>query len=149
MKKPFFIKKTNVSLRDLKTFANEIKQTFKKPQAVLLTGPLGVGKTTFIKTLLETENQNHPSISSPAFAIQNYYPAPVKAYHVDLYRLKNDEDLESTGLWDIFSETENLIFIEWANRFNKESLPNNWNYLLLQFSFTTNNEERNIQVQNF
>ena len=99
--------------------------------------------------LLEKEYQNPSFVSSPAFTIQHYYPAPIEAYHIDLYRLKTDEDLESTGFWDTFADTQKLILIEWACRLNKKLLPKNWNYLQLHFDFGENNNQRNIQIQKF
>jgi len=132
----------------MKAFMSEIRKLFQKPQALLLTGPLGVGKTTFVQTLLEKENSKPQSVSSPAFAIQHYYPAPLNAYHMDLYRLKNDKDLEFTGFWDVFSDTQKLILIEWAERLNKELLPKNWHYLQIRFSFAESPHQRHIEVQN-
>ena len=104
--KHIYFEKNNITLKELQKLASEIKQVFQKPQALLLTGPLGAGKTTFVQMLLEKEYQNPSFVSSPAFTIQHYYPAPIEAYHIDLYRLKTDEDLESTGFWDTFADTQ-------------------------------------------
>ena len=63
-------------------------------------------------------------------------------HHVDLYRLKDDEDLESTGFWDVFSNKEDLVIIEWADRLNQKSLPPNWHYIQVKISFVPNQSDR-------
>ena len=124
-------KKREISLPDMPVFAKELKSLFKKPQALLLEGPLGAGKTTLVQHLL-----NEPALS-PAFAVQNVYGVePELIKHVDLYRLKDDQDLESTGFWDIFADPANtyLVIIEWADRLNPLSLPPGWHYLKVALS---------------
>ena len=156
----------NLDLKDLKDFAKELKPLLKKPQVLLLEGPLGVGKTTFVRLLFdflaeedqgtgkEEENgkelQQRGPVMSPAFSVHHSYSVSFGLIqHIDLYRLKDDEDLESTGFWDVFSEPEkkNLIIIEWANLLNPRSLPPVWNYIRLKFSFGEDKETRHIQLE--
>lgn len=144
-----------VSLDDLELFVQELEALFKKPQVLFLKGPLGVGKTTLVRVLLKKNNNRHwniqetDQVSSPAFAVQHVYSSSYgKIYHLDLYRLKNDEDLESTGFWDIFSEPKEkyLIIIEWADRLNLSGLSPMWNYLNVTLSFGKQKNIRNIKV---
>ena len=156
----------NLNLEDLRSFAKELKPLLKKPQVLLLEGPLGVGKTTFVRflfdLLIEENSENSLSekreeklqrggpVVSPAFSVHHSYSTSFGlVQHIDLYRLKNDEDLESTGFWDVFSEPEkkNLIIIEWANLLNPRCLPPGWNYIKLDFSFEKNKDTRHIQLE--
>ncbi len=142
----------NITLKDLKGLCPKLLKTLKTPRAFLLSGPLGSGKTTFVKTLLassssgEEKAQATLQVSSPSFAIQHEYTRPFKVRHMDLYRLKNAEDLESTGFWDIFDDTHYLLVIEWWERLSFKSLPQNWNYLKIRFDFSTDPKNRNLHI---
>ncbi len=157
--------KKNLNLEDMRGFARELGTLLKKPQVLLLEGPLGVGKTTFVRLLFDflaeddrgTEKegdgkglQGGGQVVSPAFSVHHSYSTSFGVIqHIDLYRLKNDEDLESTGFWDVFSEPEkkNLIIIEWANLLNPCSLPPIWNYIRLILSFGEYKETRHVQLE--
>ena len=143
--------KKELALKDIDLFAKELKTLFKKPQVLLLEGPLGVGKTTLVRALLNNiDSTLKNTVSSPSFAIQNNYQTKEgEVWHIDLYRLKDDEDLESTGFWDRFADPQQtaLIIIEWANRLNVKQLPPHWNYLRVLFSFIEKNHHvRSVQV---
>ena len=143
-----------VSLDELSTFVQELKIFFKRPQVLLLKGPLGVGKTTLVRALLKSNNainlQEKDQVNSPAFAVQHVYSSSFgEVHHLDLYRLENDEDLESTGFWDIFSDPENkyLVIVEWADRLNPCCFSPIWNYLCISLSFEKQKNIRKIKVE--
>lgn len=84
---------------------------------------------------------------SPTFSIINQYPCSQKTiYHVDLYRLEDESDIESTGFWDLFREEEALIFIEWAEKIPDDQWPKNWSRQNLTLSFTNKDDVRKIQT---
>jgi len=96
---------------------------------VLLDGVVGAGKTQC--TRVAVERLGGRWVSSPSFAIHQRY-AVVKGFvdHVDLYRLKNDADLDSTGFWDLFDHKDSIVFVEWAERLPKSIWPKDrtiWN----------------------
>ena len=160
--------KKEVSLKGLSLLAKDLRGLFKKPQGLLLSGSLGTGKTTFTQVLLtqiisgegqglaqRSNQRTHPqtvspqTLGSPAFSIQHVYGSDYgDIHHLDLYRLKDSEDLESTGFWDIFADGEKtyLVIIEWADRLNLDCLPLAWNYIKLRFLFGKNQGTRNIEI---
>ncbi|CAN5632443.1 tRNA (adenosine(37)-N6)-threonylcarbamoyltransferase complex ATPase subunit type 1 TsaE [soil metagenome] len=79
-------------------------------------GEMGAGKTTFIHALCETL-QVHDVISSPTFAIINEYKSPLAGtiYHMDWYRLKDEEEAIHAGIEDSLL-SGNVCFIEWPDK---------------------------------
>jgi tRNA threonylcarbamoyladenosine biosynthesis protein TsaE len=82
---------------------------------VLLIGDLGAGKTTLAKGIVKGFGAAAPDdVSSPTFTlIHEYGPA---VYHIDLYRLDEERQVETLGLEEIF-EKEAVVLIEWGERF--------------------------------
>ena len=85
---------------------------------VLLAGEIGAGKTTFVQGLarpLRTGDQ----IQSPTFSIVAEHAGsapdgePLRLYHIDLYRLDGDGDLDSVGLDDYLADEQGIVVIEW------------------------------------
>jgi ATPase, YjeE family len=82
---------------------------------VLLIGDLGAGKTTLAKGIVKGLAAAAPDdVSSPTFTlIHEYGPA---VYHIDLYRLDEEREVETLGLEEIF-EKRAVVLIEWGERF--------------------------------
>lgn len=79
---------------------------------IALHGPLGSGKTTFVRGLargLETEEL----VTSPSFALIHEYGGRVPLYHVDLYRVESGEEAELLDL-DSYLYSAGVTVIEWA-----------------------------------
>ncbi len=84
---------------------------------VLLIGNLGAGKTTLVKGIAEgLHAAREEDVSSPTFTLIHEYGDPPLIYHVDLYRLDSEREVESLGLVDLFA-TGRLVLIEWGERF--------------------------------
>ena len=114
-----------LSQDQIQRFCQELIPHFKEKQIVLLEGPLGAGKTELVKTFVSLLGGKESS--SPTYSLINEYPLKKgKAFHVDLYRIKDAEDLESVGFWDLFENTNCLIFIEWGSRMDQSLLPLDW-----------------------
>lgn len=134
-----------IALPMLADFCEKIKSNFAPKQLVLLNGPLGVGKTQFVKSMVSTMGGEMPD--SPTFSIINQYPCADKTiYHVDLYRLESEADVESTGFWDLFRENEALIFVEWAERITDDNWPKIWPRLNIHMQFAEKTDTRKIQI---
>lgn len=103
----------------------EIAQEFSRRSVVALSGTLGAGKTEFVKTVARA--RGFTDIASPTFAIHHRYEGQsLSVDHLDLYRLENEDELETTGFWDFFSSPEGLIFIEWPERMDLSHIPYDW-----------------------
>jgi tRNA threonylcarbamoyladenosine biosynthesis protein TsaE len=84
---------------------------------VLLIGDLGAGKTTLVKGIVEGLGvAREEEVSSPTFTLIHEYGDPVRVYHIDLYRLDTEREVESLGLDELWSR-DRLVLIEWGERF--------------------------------
>ena len=86
-----------------------------------LTGDLGAGKTVFISGLAAGLGIKR-RILSPTFILMREYPVERKdfpfrrLYHIDLYRIESEKDIEALGLKEIMADPVNLVAIEWAEK---------------------------------
>lgn len=129
-----------MSEADLRSFIRTLVPEFQSRQVVLLEGPMGVGKTKFTQVLCQELGASE--VMSPSFALHNQYQAQKMTIdHLDLYRLENEEELESSGFWDLFSQPKGLILIEWANRLGSHpQLDPRWAVMRVRLSFVSNSE---------
>jgi tRNA threonylcarbamoyladenosine biosynthesis protein TsaE len=108
------------SCKETQQLGRNFAKTLKEGDIVNLYGDLGSGKTTFAQGLaqgLGIENR----IISPTFAIVRYYELKSleRFYHIDLYRVDNERDIESLGIEEILNNKKNIIVIEWAEKLKK------------------------------
>ena len=121
-------------LEQLNSFSLKLAHKTKVGDLFLLSGVLGVGKTTFaralINSLYDIYNLTKPEkINSPSFPIMiNYSLKDCEIYHYDFYRLKNKNELKEIGF---FEELEkNITIIEWPEIIEKKIN----NYYKIKFS---------------
>lgn len=86
-----------------------------KPVTIYLFGDLGSGKTVFIKGLASAFGIAPRDIGSASFVIIAEYESNPPFYHIDLYRIDNEDALESTGIWE-YIDSNGITAIEWAER---------------------------------
>lgn len=131
-------------LSELENFCRQQMSVFKNRQVVLLEGDLGSGKTTLIKKCIELLGGG--DAESPTFSVINEYMTTPKVFHVDLYRLEDSLDIESTGFWDLFDEESAYIFIEWSNRISDSDWPRSWSPIKWTLKTLEKSYQREIKV---
>lgn len=84
---------------------------------IALVGPLGAGKTAFVKGLAEGLGVDPRQVASPTFVIASEYPASEgrRLAHVDCYRLEGPAALDSVGFQDLL-RPDSVVAVEWADR---------------------------------
>jgi tRNA threonylcarbamoyladenosine biosynthesis protein TsaE len=93
-------------------------------EILLLSGPLGAGKTVFVKGIAAALGVDPEEVTSPTFTLVNPYSARLTLYHIDLYRL--DEGAlaaHSVDLDELLRDEEAVMVIEWAERLGRYPLP--------------------------
>jgi tRNA threonylcarbamoyladenosine biosynthesis protein TsaE len=94
----------------------------KPPQLILLQGELGTGKTTLVKGIAQALDAADPDeVTSPTFTLVHEYEGtrdgtPVKLFHLDVYRLEGERQLETLGLDDLLTQ-DALVLVEWGEKF--------------------------------
>lgn len=106
-----------------------------------LEGPLGAGKTCFVKGLAEGLGMDREEVSSPTFTlVHEYSGGRIPLIHFDLYRLESEEELIPLG-FDEYLRAPGIIVIEWGGKF-PQSLPRGaW-----RVNFVIEPDGRNIQA---
>ena len=110
--------KIKFQINQLKEVSVNVKEKIKT-NIVLISGEMGVGKTTLIKEVL-LSMKVIVNVSSPTFSIINEYITGQNkiVYHMDLYRIKNISEIEGIGLFE-YLESGNLCIIEWGDMIEK------------------------------
>jgi len=112
-----------------------------RPIILALYGNLGAGKTTFVQGLAKGLGIKK-RIISPTFVIIRSYE---NLYHVDLYRLQNEQEIESTGLLDIMKNQNAIIAIEWPEKMGSLLPEKRWD---VRFEYIGENNRR-ITVEKY
>ena len=136
------------SLQDTKNISKKISKILKDGQIIFLYGEIGVGKTTFVRFLinhLEVENQIKKSdILSPTFNIvYDYEIGRIKIHHYDLYRLKNYKDILELGMFEI--SKNHIKIIEWPELIT----PKPENRIDIFFQYSKLIEYRKVKIIGF
>jgi tRNA threonylcarbamoyladenosine biosynthesis protein TsaE len=100
----------------------KLARLLKPPQLLLLRGELGTGKTTLVKGLAQALDAAEPDeVTSPTFTLLHEYEGtrdgkPVKLYHIDVYRLEGERQLDTLGLDELLTP-DALVLVEWGDKF--------------------------------
>lgn len=99
--------------------ANQFASSLTQTAIIFLRGPLGSGKTTFVRGFLRAKGITGP-VKSPTYSLVETYALPgQKVHHFDLYRLQEAESLLELGIEDYLT-ADAICFIEWPERAEKE-----------------------------
>ncbi len=100
------------------TLGRQLAAELKPPCLVLLRGELGAGKTTLVKGIAEALGcASQEDVTSPTFTLIHEYRGPqANIFHIDLYRIDTQRELETLGLDELYGDN-NLLLIEWGEKF--------------------------------
>ena len=145
--KHIVIKTDNIDIsdqRNLLEVTSKLVNLIGKGDNLFLYGDIGVGKTTFTKFLinnLQIKNKLSKSeVLSPTFNILNEYQVKnINIKHIDLYRIKNKDEINNLGL---FEESDALKIIEWPEILE----PIKINKIEFHFSYSNNFKNRSLII---
>jgi tRNA threonylcarbamoyladenosine biosynthesis protein TsaE len=93
-------------------------------EIVLINGPLGAGKTVFVKGLAAGLEIDPEEITSPSFTLVNPHTGRLSFYHIDLYRLDEGASAaHAVDLEELLTDERAVIVVEWAQRIGNYPLP--------------------------
>jgi len=84
-------------------------------EVLALIGPLGAGKTRFVQGLAQGLEVAERYITSPTFILLQCYEGRLPLYHIDLYRMEKEGEMEALGLEE-FLEGDGVAAVEWADK---------------------------------
>jgi tRNA threonylcarbamoyladenosine biosynthesis protein TsaE len=109
---------------DTFNFGRRLGEQLKGGEILLLSGPLGAGKTIFVKGLATALGIDREEVTSPTFTLVNPYAGTLTLYHIDLYRLDDGPSAaHAVDLEELLSDEKAVIVIEWAERLGNYPLP--------------------------
>lgn len=95
-------------------------------EILLLDGPLGAGKTVFVKGLASALDIDPEEVTSPSFTLVNPYAARLVLFHIDLYRLNEGvAAAHAVDLEELLTDERAVVVIEWAERLGNYPLSGN------------------------
>src|SRR3989442_11905771 len=109
---------TTHSAEETIAFGRTLCELLAPPKLVVLRGELGAGKTTLAKGIAEGfQAASAENVTSPTFTLVHEYRGPeVSVYHIDLYRVDTQRELETLGLDDL-RDDKSVLLIEWGEKF--------------------------------
>jgi len=129
-----------------KELAKELSNYLKGGEIIFLYGEMGVGKTTFVKYLINQfqikKNLQTTEVTSPTFNLLNEYEIDdFRIKHYDLFRLKDKSELKNLDLFE--NDKSTITFIEWPQLINKEKLNKTINLI---FNYENELNNRSVKI---
>jgi tRNA threonylcarbamoyladenosine biosynthesis protein TsaE len=139
IRKPKAVKSS--SEKETFLLAKKLAESFEGREVVFLIGELGAGKTIFAKGIaaglgLEDVHQ----VCSPSFTLVNIYQAKFPIYHIDLYRLGKESEIEEIG-WEDYLD-QGVVIVEWG-----EKMPADLEAIEVTFE-VEHDDTRKIKIKN-
>ena len=108
------------SAEETTDLGRQLAAELKPGSIVLLRGHLGAGKTTLVKGIAEGFNAAEAeAVTSPTFTLIHEYRGPdATLYHIDLYRIDTQRELDTLALDDLM-EPNTILLIEWGEKFER------------------------------
>jgi tRNA threonylcarbamoyladenosine biosynthesis protein TsaE len=111
---------TTHSAEETTDLGRRLVTELKPGTIVLLRGDLGAGKTTMVKGIAEGfQAAKAGDVTSPTFTLIHEYRGPlVTLYHIDLYRIDTQRELDTLALDDLMTP-HSILLIEWGEKFDR------------------------------
>tara|TARA_Y100001970_G_scaffold39970_1_gene49253 strand:- start:2908 stop:3363 length:456 start_codon:yes stop_codon:yes gene_type:complete len=146
---PIAIRNDKINLSSEKKteeLASQFLKELKPGNIVFLYGEMGVGKTTFIKYLInklqKIDNLRITEITSPTFNLLNEYQLnKIKINHYDLFRVKSNKEIKDLGLFE--NNDSSITLIEWPEIIEKKPK----NLIELIFEYEDDHQSRSVQIK--
>ncbi|HJU92258.1 MAG TPA: tRNA (adenosine(37)-N6)-threonylcarbamoyltransferase complex ATPase subunit type 1 TsaE [Pyrinomonadaceae bacterium] len=117
---------TSSSPEETFNYGHQLGARLEGGEILLLSGPLGAGKTIFVKGICAAIGVEEEDVTSPSFTLVNPHAGRVQLYHIDLYRLDEGASAaHAVDLDDLLSDEKAVLVIEWAERMGNYPLPDN------------------------
>ena len=146
---PIAIKNSKLDISSEETtkeLAKQLSNYLKGGEIIFLYGEMGVGKTTFVKYLINSFQKKNKleitEVTSPTFNLLNEYQInQIKIKHYDLFRLKSFEEIKNL---DLFEDSVNSVtLIEWPQILEKKPK----NLIELFFEYGKDHQKRFVQIK--
>ena len=109
------MKRTFTTQADLATFAAQFGRRLQAGDVVVFAGPLGSGKTTFIRAIVQ-ERLGHDPTTSPTFTFRHRYEPAARnepaIEHLDFFRIQDASEVQELGLEEVF-DGDSIVLVEW------------------------------------
>lgn len=116
----------------------EVASTLTPGTVVALIGPLGAGKTHFVRAIVEGLGGDGRQVSSPTFALIHEYAARLPVYHFDAYRLSDAAAYADLGVAEYFAG-DGVCLVEWADRV-EAAMPAEYLRIVIQVTGETSRQ---------
>ena len=111
------LERRSTSPRQTQALGRALGRILRSGDFLALTGPLGAGKTQFMKGVATGLGvPNEQPVVSPTFVLIREYVGRLKLYHIDAYRLAAADELLALGLDELMAEPGAAVALEWADR---------------------------------
>ena len=146
---PIAIKSDKIILSSEKKteeLANQFFRKLKPGNTIFLYGEIGVGKTTFIRYLInkfqENDNLKITEVTSPTFSLLNEYQLQkIKINHYDLFRVKSNKEIKDLDIFE--NNSRSITLIEWPEIIEKKPK----NLIELFFKYEKDYLSRSVQIK--
>jgi len=134
------------SEKETEELASKFSKKLKPGNIVFLYGEMGVGKTTFIRYLINIFQKDNKlkitEVTSPTFNLLNQYQInKIKIDHYDLFRLKSVEEIKNLDLFE--DNTNTVTLIEWPQIIKEKPK----NLIELNFEYEKDHQKRSVQIK--